>query len=156
MFLGKVEVVQGSGREIRSVGLSFRVPSVVRLLRFVGFRRREVRFSRQNIFARDRYRCQYCGRGFRPELLTYDHIIPRSRGGRTEWENIVTCCIACNRKKGGKTPHEAGLKLIKKPSRPLWLWGLHRRLGPEETPPEWREYLYWGSGAGADEEKVSG
>ncbi|NIM19811.1 MAG: HNH endonuclease [Candidatus Latescibacteria bacterium] len=143
VFLGKVEVVKESEREVRSVSISMRVPSIVRLVRFIGLNRKEVKFSRENIYARDRFQCQYCGRRFTPQNLTYDHIIPRSRGGVTEWSNIVTCCIPCNRRKGGKTPEEAGLSLIKRPSKPSWLWSFHSRFAIQNPPPSWREYLFW-------------
>jgi len=143
VVLEKVEVVEESEREVCAVTCSIRVPSVVRLLRFVGFRKRDVKFSRQNIFARDHYRCQYCGQKNRITDLTYDHVIPKSRGGRTEWTNIVTCCISCNRKKGGKTPREAGLKLVRKPGKPSWLLGFQARFTIHRPPPAWLEYLYW-------------
>jgi 5-methylcytosine-specific restriction endonuclease McrA len=142
VFLEKAEVLQENEKEIRSITISMRIPSVVRLLRYVGFRRRDVRFSRQNIYARDRFSCQYCGRKLRSQELTCDHVTPRSRGGRTEWTNIVTCCIPCNRRKGGKTPREVGLRLIRKPSRPSWLLGFHARFSIHEPPPSWQEYLY--------------
>jgi len=121
LFLGKVEVLEEYGREIHSVSFTVKLPAVVRLLRMVKRPKTPVKFSRQNIYARDKYRCQYCGRKFAPEELTYDHVLPRSRGGKTEWRNIVTCCVECNRRKGGHTPAEAGMKLIRKPSRPKWV-----------------------------------
>jgi 5-methylcytosine-specific restriction endonuclease McrA len=102
-----------------------------------------VKFSRQNIYARDKYRCQYCGAKFGPEELTYDHVVPRSRGGKTKWDNIVTCCIRCNRKKGGRTPAEARMRLIRKPSQPTWLPALRITIGFKEVPNSWRDYLYW-------------
>lgn len=143
LCLGKVEVIEEYGRDIRSVSMTIRLPSVVRLLRMVKRPKRPVRFSRQNIYARDRYRCQYCGVRFPTEELTYDHVLPRSRGGRTEWENIVTCCVACNRKKGGKTPEEARMHLIRKPFRPTWVPALRITIGIKEVPNTWRDYLYW-------------
>lgn len=143
LCLGKVEVIEEYGRDIRSVSMTIRLPSVVRLLRMVKRPKRPVRFSRQNIYARDRYRCQYCGSRFPTEELTYDHVLPRSRGGKTEWENIVTCCVACNRKKGGKTPEEARMHLIRKPVRPTWVPALRITIGIKEVPTTWRDYLYW-------------
>lgn len=141
VVLEKVEVVEESGLEIRSVSVAIRVPSVVRLMGFVRFRRREARFSRKNVYARDRYRCQYCGRQFVQDELTCDHVIPRSRGGKAVWENIVTCCVPCNRKKGGRTPGEAGLKLVRQPSRPSWMWGFQVRFAGKKPPREWFVYL---------------
>ncbi|MGD8388194.1 MAG: HNH endonuclease [Desulfobacteraceae bacterium] len=143
LCLGKVEVIEEYGRDIRSVSVTIRLPSVVRLLRMVKRPKRPVRFSRQNIYARDRYRCQYCGSRFPSEELTYDHVLPRSRGGKTEWENIVTCCVACNRKKGGRTPEEAHMRLIRKPVRPTWVPALRITIGIKEVPNTWRDYLYW-------------
>ena len=116
LFLGKVEVLEeyeASG--IRSVNLVIKIPAVVRLLRAFRRHARPVKFSRVNIYARDNYKCQYCGRKASISELTYDHVMPRSRGGMTEWTNIVTCCYLCNRKKGGRTPNEAGMKLLASP-----------------------------------------
>jgi len=143
LCLGKVEVIEEYGRDVRSVSVAIRLPSVVRLLRMVKRPRHPVRFSRRNIYARDRYRCQYCGCKLPVEDLTYDHVLPRSRGGRTEWENIVTCCVTCNRRKGGRTPEEAQMSLIRKPSRPSWIPEIRITVGIKEIPTSWRDYLYW-------------
>lgn len=141
VFMEKVEVVEESDHEVRSVSESMRIPSIVRLVRFVRFRRNEARFSRRNVYARDHYHCQYCNRRYPVEELTCDHVIPRSRGGGTSWTNIVTCCVKCNRKKGGRTPEEAGFTLVKKPVRPPWLWGFHVRASGRHAPPGWQTYL---------------
>ena len=143
LCLGKVEVIEEYSREIHAISFTVRLPSVVRLLYLVRRPNGPVKFSRQNIYARDRYKCQYCGGRFATEELTYDHILPRSRGGRTAWENIVTCCIDCNRKKGGRTPGEACMKLIRKPSRPKWIPSIRITVGFKEVPESWRDYLYW-------------
>ena len=143
LLLGKVEVLEEYGREIHSVSFTLKLPSVVRLLRLVKRPKSPVKFSRQNIYSRDKYRCQYCGKRFPNEEFTYDHIIPKSRGGKTEWENIVTCCIFCNRKKGGRSPGEAGMQLVRKPTRPKWLPALKITIGVNEVPKSWRDYLYW-------------
>ena len=96
------------------------VPRVILLTYFDGVPRRRIRFSRANVFTRDRFTCQYCGVQ-RPRLdLNLDHVVPRAQGGRTTWENVVCSCIACNRRKGGRTPDQAGLRLQRKPSRPRW------------------------------------
>ncbi len=142
VFLEKVEVLQESDRIVHAVSDSLKVPAVIRLFRYVGFRRRDIKFSRQNIYFRDKFRCQYCGEKLRPKELTCDHVIPRSRGGKTTWTNIVTCCIPCNRKKGGRTPREAGLRMMWKPSRPSWLLGFHMRFRSHQPPASWREYLF--------------
>lgn len=143
LLLNKVEVVEEYSREVHSVSFTFRLPSVVRLLRLVKRPKTAVKFSRQNIYARDKNRCQYCGREFPPEQLTYDHVVPKYRGGKTEWTNIVTCCISCNRRKGGRTPKEAGMRLIRKPARPKWLPAVRITVGYKDVPQCWRDYLYW-------------
>ena len=143
LFLGKVEVVEEYGRDIHSVSFTLKLPSVVRLLRIVKRPKNPVKFSRQNIYARDRYKCQYCGCRFPTEELTYDHVKPKYRGGKTEWENIVTCCIECNRKKGGHTPQEVSMKPIRKPTRPSWVPAIRITIGTREVPQSWRDYLYW-------------
>ena len=142
-LLGKVEVLEEYGREIHSVSFVVKLPSVVRLLRMVKRPSTPVKFSRQNIYSRDKYTCQYCGSRFPPNDLTYDHVIPKSRGGKTIWNNIVTCCINCNRKKGGRTPAEAHMQLIRKPRRPEWLPALRITIGVRDVPQSWRDYLYW-------------
>jgi 5-methylcytosine-specific restriction endonuclease McrA len=143
LCLGKVEVIEEYSRDIHSVSFTIRLPSVVRLLRMVKRPRTPVKFSRQNIYARDRYKCQYCGNRFSSEDLTYDHVIPKSRGGKTQWKNIVTCCIDCNRKKGGRIPSEASMRLIRKPKRPTWVPAIRITIGFREIPQTWRDYLYW-------------
>jgi 5-methylcytosine-specific restriction endonuclease McrA len=140
--LKKVEVLRESERVVRSARCATPVPAVVRLVRFVNFHRWDVKFSRENIYARDKYRCQYCGEELRSKERTCDHVIPRSRGGATEWTNLVTCCAECNRKKGGKTPEEAGLALLRHPGRPSWLVGFQTRFAATDPPPQWRDYLY--------------
>src|SRR5690242_21174499 len=111
LFLGKVEVLEEYDRDIRSVNVIIKVPAVVRLLRAFRRHARPVKFSRVNIYARDNYRCQYCGVRCGISELTYDHVIPRAKGGKTTWDNIVTCCYPCNGKKGNRTPHEAKMAL---------------------------------------------
>lgn len=143
LMLGKVEVLEEYGTEIHSVSFTLKLPSVVRLLMMAKRPGASVRFSRQNIYARDKYCCQYCGRKFPVEDLSYDHVIPKSRGGKTVWTNIVTACMRCNRKKGGRTPKEAKMQLIRKPTRPKWLPSLRVTIGFKEIPTTWRDYLYW-------------
>ena len=136
-------MIEEYGRNIHSVSFTIKLPSVVRLLNIVKRNQKPVKFSRQNIYARDKYKCQYCGTKSPPEDLTYDHVLPKSRGGRTEWKNIVTCCIDCNRKKGGRTPREASMKLLKKPVMPAWVPAVRLTIGFNHVPQTWREYLYW-------------
>ncbi len=135
---GKVDVLENYDLPIHP---DWQMPAVVRLTGWMRGRKTTVRFSRQNVFARDRWRCQYCGQRAPTDLLTFDHVVPRSRGGKTCWENIVIACVPCNRKKGNRRPEEVGLRLRKKPERPTWLpmfnMGLKEMF---EVPPEWRDY----------------
>jgi 5-methylcytosine-specific restriction endonuclease McrA len=102
------------------VGRTIRVPRVIILQAYDRLPKRHVRFSRLNIYARDRNTCQYCGRAFPKHELNLDHVIPRSQGGTSNWENIVCCCLGCNRVKGGRTPEQAGMRLVTRPRRPRW------------------------------------
>jgi len=142
---GKVEVISVYDREVRAVSFSFRLPSVIRLFRRVKIRRRfdYVPFSRANIYARDRCACQYCGKVFPTSDLTFDHVVPVAHGGRKDWENIVTCCITCNRRKGGRTPEQAGMRLVRLPRRPDKAPALRITIGLRNAPESWRDYLYW-------------
>ncbi len=143
LFLGKVEVLEEYGRGVKSVNLIIKVPAVVRLLRSFRRHARPVKFSRVNIYARDSYKCQYCGRKAAISELTYDHVKPRSQGGKTEWTNIVTCCYQCNRKKGGRTPREASMALLAQPTQPNWVPAVAIRISLRSVPDAWRDYLYW-------------
>jgi 5-methylcytosine-specific restriction endonuclease McrA len=145
LFQGKVEVIAVYDREIRGVTVRVRLPSVLRLLRHVRMKRSfaDVPFSRTNVYARDEHTCQYCGHRFPPSQLTFDHVIPVARGGRKEWENIVTCCIPCNRRKGDLLPEHAGLRLIRRPRRPSAHPHLTLTLGVNRAPESWRDYLFW-------------
>ncbi len=133
---------------IGTPGGLIRVPRVIVLLVFDRLPRRHVRFSRINLMARDGFRCQYCG--FKPHRseLNLDHVVPRSVGGRSTWENVVTSCVDCNRKKGGRTPRQAHMKLVRKPERPRWT-PLANLMWSSVRYQEWRPYLsvvdasYW-------------
>ncbi len=143
LFQGKVEVIEESEQEIRTVKITIKVPAVLRLLTYVPLSRKKhiVRFSRANIFLRDQFVCQYCGEKFNKAHLTLDHVIPIVQGGRKCWENIVTACKPCNQRKGGRTPSQAGIKLIKKPRQPLWLPAASLQFGVTKTPERWKIYL---------------
>ncbi|HUI27487.1 MAG TPA: HNH endonuclease [Candidatus Kryptonia bacterium] len=97
-----------------------RVPRVILLVAYDRLPRRQVRFSRFNIYARDRNTCQYCGHQFSRAELNLDHVVPRSQGGTSRWENVVCSCHVCNRRKGGRTPEQAGMRLLHSPRRPEW------------------------------------
>lgn len=143
LTLGKVEVVEEYDREIHSMTFSIKLPAVVRLLRLVKWREEPLKFSRKNIYLRDQGQCQYCGKDLKSQEITYDHVIPKSMGGDTTWENIVTCCLDCNSRKGGRTPEQARMRLRKTPHRPRWNMSLRITIGVKHTPESWRDYLYW-------------
>jgi len=103
---------------IRAVNFEIQVPRVIRLLLYDRLPKPKIHLNRRSVLARDGHVCQYCGRHFPAHLLSIDHIVPRSRGGETTWENVVCACLTCNMRKGGRTPHEAHLKLIATPVRP--------------------------------------
>jgi 5-methylcytosine-specific restriction endonuclease McrA len=143
LSLGKVEVIEEYDAEIRAVSLVIKVPAVVRLLRAFRRHAKPVKFSRINIYARDGYKCQYCGTKCPISELTYDHVVPRAKGGRTTWENIVSCCYPCNYHKGNRTPAEASMSLRTVPTRPQWVPAVTIRVSTKSVPDAWRDYLYW-------------
>ena len=143
LTLGKVEVLEEYDLEIRSVTFAIKLPAVLRLLRYVTYRKKDIKFSRANIYARDNFLCQYCGHRFESQDLTFDHVVPKRYGGKTEWSNIVTCCYRCNGKKGARTLRDSGFKLLKKPAKPDWVPFLMITIGVRTVPESWRDYLYW-------------
>ena len=141
LFLGKIEVIEYSrDRTIKGVGREYPMPAVVRVLRRFRRDRVVIRFSRLNIYTRDRFTCQYCGARFLTEDLTFDHVVPRSTGGRTTWENIVTACVPCNSRKANRTPREARMTLLRPPAKPRHLPTVTVQLDVRHVPPEWRPY----------------
>jgi len=130
---------------IRSVSLELQAPRVIRLFRYDKVPKRGLRFNRRNLFARDRNQCQYCGEHFPSSELSLDHVIPRSQNGQTTWQNVVCCCVNCNVRKGGRTPKQAGLHLIRNPERPKQSPLLSVKLGNPKYE-SWRTFLnnaYW-------------
>ena len=139
-FLGKVEIVEEYDHHIRSVSMAIKAPAVVRLLRFFRVGSRSPPLSRANVLARDGFKCQYCEVELTAREATLDHVVPRSQGGKTTWENIVCACATCNRKKGGRTPKEAHMKLLSKPAKPDWLPVLHMKFNGK-VPEAWHMFL---------------
>jgi 5-methylcytosine-specific restriction endonuclease McrA len=130
---------------IRAVGFDLQVPRVIRLMRCDRGPRQGLRFNRRNIFARDENVCQYCGRHFPTSELSLDHVVPRSRGGDTSWENIVCACVACNVRKGGRTPQEARMNLVRLPAKPRRSPLLAVKLGNPKYA-SWKSFVdtaYW-------------
>lgn len=156
LALDKVDVVEAYDAQIRATSLVVQIPAVVRLRK--AFRRhpKPVKFTRVNIYARDGYRCQYCGVTCTPDRLTYDHVLPRSRGGLTNWDNIVTCCDTCNARKANRTPAEARMALRSVPTRPTWLPSVQIRVSMKSVPDAWRDYLYWTSDLERDGDSAFG
>ncbi len=105
---------------VKTISFKIRIPRVIVLLVFDRLPKKEVKFTRHNVFERDKNTCQYCGQVFDRSELNLDHVVPRDRGGTTTWENVVCSCIACNTKKGNRLPREAHMTLIRKPKRPKW------------------------------------
>jgi len=130
---------------VRGVSIDIRAPRIIRLLFYDRVPKRGVRFNRRNIYARDGSRCQYCGRRFKTQELSLDHVIPRSLGGDATWSNIVCCCTSCNVKKGGRTPREAHMRLIRAPGRPKYSPIIAVRLGKAKYQ-SWKTFIdnaYW-------------
>jgi len=134
--------------QVSSPSITIKVPSVLVLIKYVVFRQ-PVKFNRVNIYARDDRQCLYCGKKagkgqkLRVTDLTFDHVIPRSRGGKTNWMNIVTACGTCNLKKGNRMPREANMPLLRKPYKPKKLNHIEFTLSGRSIPEAWRDYLYW-------------
>lgn len=131
---------------IHAQSWSVEMPSVIKLRRFIRRRRIRVALSRRNIFYRDNHQCQYCHRHLPAKELTCDHVDPRSQGGRTSWENIATACGPCNRRKGGRTPEQARMRLRTTPGRPTSLpieYTLNLGANHQILPEGWAQYLGW-------------
>jgi 5-methylcytosine-specific restriction endonuclease McrA len=144
IFLDRVAVLSHYDRRIRSPGHEFQLPSVVALKQYIPQNRRPP-FTRFNVFLRDHFSCQYCLENFQAQDLTFDHVIPRSRGGRTSWANIVTACNRCNLLKGNRLPHECAMRPANKPGAPT-AYELRRNgraYPPNYLHESWRDFLYW-------------
>jgi 5-methylcytosine-specific restriction endonuclease McrA len=125
---------------VRTVRLALRIPKIIVLALYDRFPRKEVKFTRHNVFLRDKFICQYCGDRFAERELNLDHVVPRDKGGKTTWENIVTSCISCNTLKANKLAHDAGMRLRREPAVPRWrpLFGMKSDLPADES---WRHFL---------------
>jgi len=146
IFRGNVSIVSKYDRTVSSPHLEMQLPSVLALKEYVDVNRAPA-FTRFNLFLRDRWQCQYCGDSFKTHDLTFDHVIPRSKGGRTNWENIVAACQCCNTKKGSKLPSEIGMHPLVKPRQPT-VYDLrnHRhKFPPNFLHESWSDFLYWDS-----------
>jgi 5-methylcytosine-specific restriction endonuclease McrA len=137
---------------VGTISFRIRVPRVILLLGFDRFPKKEVKFTRHNLFERDRNTCQYCGTVFDRRDLNLDHVVPRDRGGPTTWENIVCSCIPCNTRKANRTPAEANMRLVRKPKRPKWRPFVQVSFGAS-MHDSWRHFLdvaYWNVELGSE------
>ncbi|MHA1601291.1 MAG: HNH endonuclease [Alphaproteobacteria bacterium] len=146
VFLDRVNTISEYDRKVHSPTIEMHLPSVIALKEYVHLDRRPA-FTRFNVFLRDRFRCQYCDGGFPSEELTFDHVIPRSRGGRTTWDNVVTACQICNLTKGDSTPKACAMYPLR-PVAPPTTHQLQRNgqaFPPNHLHESWRDFLYWDS-----------
>ncbi len=130
---------------IRTPRLEIAVPKIIRLLGYDRFPKQQVKLNRRNLYARDNNRCQYCGKHFPTKELTLDHVVPRVQGGEHTWQNLVCACVKCNARKGGRTPEQANMKLIRRPVRPKRNPTIMLRLGSAKYQ-SWKAFLddaYW-------------
>ncbi|ASG19816.1 HNH endonuclease [Nitrospirillum amazonense] len=144
VFLDRVNIISVYDRVVRSPTAEIRIPSVISLKEYIPATRRPA-FTRFNVFLRDHFCCQYCGEPFPTQELTFDHVIPRSRGGRTTWDNVVTSCSACNLAKGNRLPHVCGMIPLSPPFQPtvFQLQENGRAFPPNFLHESWRDFLYW-------------
>ncbi|PPR77919.1 MAG: hypothetical protein CFH06_01038 [Alphaproteobacteria bacterium MarineAlpha3_Bin5] len=144
VFLQRVSVISQYNYTVQSPSCKMFVPSVIALKEFIPIRCKPT-FTRFNVFLRDQFSCQYCGKNFPAEKLTFDHVIPRAHGGKTTWENVVTSCSPCNLSKGHRLPKHARVRLKKTPKRPTVqeLQQCGRCFPPNYLHESWRDFLYW-------------
>jgi len=143
LLKGVAQAEEMNHTEVHSASRAMKVPSVIRLLAYRHIPQQSRALSRKNILLRDRNTCQFCGLVFPASELTLDHVVPRSRGGRSSWENLVASCYKCNNRKGNHTPEEAGIQLVQRP-RPFTLYTsrqLMRLIGNRDE--KWRKYLFY-------------
>lgn len=137
VYLDKAELLKGDDRtRLRTVSTSYPLPSVIKLHNYVAVPYKGVVLNRQNVFKRDGNKCAYCGQG---RELTLDHIMPKSRGGKTNWDNLITACKRCNGRKGNDTPEEAAMPLLRKPFKPTFVMFLRDFSGV--LSEKWAPYL---------------
>jgi len=139
MHHGKAELLENGSGFIHSASDAFDVPSVIRILSMIKRPRTQRKLTRFEIFNRDSYTCQYCGKKI--FQLTLDHVIPRYRGGQHTWENVVSACVPCNRRKAGKSPEQSGMRLARRPSPPRNSLSFHIPYQHLQTHIEWQQYL---------------
>jgi 5-methylcytosine-specific restriction endonuclease McrA len=144
VFLDRVNIIAHYDRTVRSPSYEMALPSVIALKEYVPSARKPA-FTRFNVFLRDRFSCQYCGDRLPTHELTFDHVIPRSLGGRTTWDNVVAACSACNLVKGNRLPDACGMRPLNTPEQPTTFELQHngRAFPPNFLHESWRDFLYW-------------
>ncbi|TAM59097.1 HNH endonuclease [bacterium] len=139
LFSGKAEMVHGRERAIHSTSITLRMPSIIRMLYYIRRPMQKVALTKKNVLLRDDYTCQYCGvRGER--LMTVDHVLPRSKGGPSTWENLVAACVRCNNRKNNRTPDDANMQLKRRPKQPRYIPWI--RIKRNTLPGEWHKFLF--------------
>jgi 5-methylcytosine-specific restriction endonuclease McrA len=146
VFLNRVNVVSEYSNAIHSPTIEIKIPSVISLKDYIHISRKPA-FTRFNVFLRDQFTCQYCNLPFQVQELTFDHVVPRSQGGKTEWTNVVAACSHCNLQKANKSLKNSGMHLLKKPMCPSnhSLQEIGRAFPPNYLHESWRDFLYWDS-----------
>jgi 5-methylcytosine-specific restriction endonuclease McrA len=143
VFSDKATILEEYDSPLRSCYLNMKKPAVIRLNAYHKTKY-GTKLSRENIYARDGYSCQYCGERYGAEYLTLDHILPKSRGGKANWKNLVTCCTWCNNKKDNRTPTEAGMPLLRIPEQPSWMPSLLvKAIKYRAVPEQWAKWIKW-------------
>lgn len=142
LYTDKIDVLEEYDEVVASPSVEYRIPAVARLRRHVGEYKKAVKFSRVNVLLRDKFACCYCGRKLPIRELNYDHVVPRVQGGKTNWLNIVISCVTCNTLKAGRTPEQAGMRLIREPYKPsrLPIFDIQLR-DRADAPNQWVPYL---------------
>ena len=139
-LIGKAQVIESYKEKINSVSQSFELPAVIVLNRYVKYKFKILAVHRKEIIIRDKNQCQYCGKKFHSDKLTLDHVLPKSKGGQNTWDNLVAACKKCNQKKGDKTPEQANMNLLNKPTKPKY--NILRSLNTNEISDLWKNYLW--------------
>lgn len=139
IYLGKAEIIEkNDSLMVHSISISWPLPSIVRLTRYISVPRKRIVLSRKNIIKRDGHQCQYCGT--KVGSVTVDHVIPKGKGGEDTWENLVCACTKCNTEKRNRTPEEAGMKLLKKPQKPNHIFFIRYFVGTIDK--QWKPFLF--------------
>lgn len=127
-------------RKIHTVSMAIAIPEIIVLMKYNSLPDRDVKYSRENVFTRDKMTCQYCGYTFKRSYLTIDHVVPKHLGGKSVWNNVVCACKECNSNKGGKTLKESKMKLLHKPAQPKWINPLSKA-NPEHMCKSWNKFM---------------